>query len=118
MKHRMSAYVGTALAVAALAFASVIPAGATGQGTVAIQGHPGFIPAGATAAVAIPMTNASKAFAITGTATTARRTVVNIDKCNACHFKLSLHGGNRTGDDGGGAFGGFDLGHFISLSWV
>jgi glucose/arabinose dehydrogenase len=29
MKHRMSAYVGTALAVAALAFASVIPAGAT-----------------------------------------------------------------------------------------
>ena len=78
--------------------AVAIPASATGQGTVAIQGHPGFVPAGATAPVAIPMTNVSKAFAITGTATTARRTVVSIDKCNACHAKLSLHGGNRTGD--------------------
>ena len=44
------------------------------------------------------MKNVSKAFAITGTATTARRAVVSIDKCNACHANLSLHGNNRTGD--------------------
>jgi len=39
---------------------------------------------------------ATKTFAIPGTATTARRQVVSIDKCNACHGNLSLHGNNRT----------------------
>jgi OmcA/MtrC family decaheme c-type cytochrome len=28
----------------------------------------------------------------------ARRSVVDINKCNACHDNLSLHGNNRTGD--------------------
>ncbi len=28
----------------------------------------------------------------------SRRSVVDIAKCNVCHFKLSLHGNNRTGD--------------------
>jgi OmcA/MtrC family decaheme c-type cytochrome len=76
---------------------TAIPANATGQGTVAIDGHPAFDP-GTGTNVRIPMTNASKAFAITGTATTARRAVVDIAKCNKCHFNLSLHGNNRTGD--------------------
>jgi OmcA/MtrC family decaheme c-type cytochrome len=51
-----------------------------------------------TVALRIPMTNASKSFAVIGTATTARRAVVSIAKCNACHNNLSLHGNNRTGD--------------------
>jgi OmcA/MtrC family decaheme c-type cytochrome len=75
-----------------------IPAAATGQGTAAIQGHPAFIPAGTNAYVRIPMVNTSKAFAIVGTATTARRAVVDINKCNKCHNVLSLHGNNRTGE--------------------
>lgn len=73
-----------------------IPANATGSGTVAIQGHPAFSSGGAV--LRIPMKNVSKAFAITDTAAKARRVVVDINKCNACHANLSLHGNNRTGD--------------------
>jgi OmcA/MtrC family decaheme c-type cytochrome len=81
-----------------------IPATAVGSGTAAIQGHPAFIPAGTNAYVRIPMPNTSKAFPITdknnsGVLTaTARRAVVDINKCNKCHHNLSLHGNNRTGD--------------------
>jgi OmcA/MtrC family decaheme c-type cytochrome len=84
----------------ALPAAAITPAVAVG-GTVAIQGHPAFLVG--TVVTRIPMPNASKSFTInlrTGstTAPAARRAVVNIDKCNDCHFNLSLHGNNRTGD--------------------
>jgi OmcA/MtrC family decaheme c-type cytochrome len=73
-----------------------VPADATGSGTVAIQGHPAAVVDGAS--VRIPVKNVSKAFKITDTSPAARRSVVSIDKCNACHGNLSLHGSNRTGD--------------------
>jgi OmcA/MtrC family decaheme c-type cytochrome len=78
-----------------------IPADATGSGTVAIQGHPALVdplgPPGA-AATRIPAPNASKAFLITGRSLSSRRAIVSMAKCNECHFNLSLHGNNRTGD--------------------
>jgi OmcA/MtrC family decaheme c-type cytochrome len=37
-----------------------------------------------------------KDFLITGTSVVARRTVVDMAKCNKCHERLSLHGGART----------------------
>jgi len=33
---------------------------------------------------------------VDGTRVAPRRSVVSIDKCNACHFSLSLHGDNRN----------------------
>ncbi len=35
-------------------------------------------------------------FSVDGSEVQPRRTVVGLDKCNACHFKLSLHGGSRN----------------------
>jgi OmcA/MtrC family decaheme c-type cytochrome len=47
----------------------------------------------------IPVTTAI-ADVNTGADPTARRQVVDIDKCNACHGTLSLHGNNRTNEIG------------------
>jgi len=73
---------------------AAIPATATGSGVVALQGHP-------TAEINgeetnIPVQNVFETFSITDSAPVARRSVVDIDKCNQCHGTLSLHGGNRT----------------------
>lgn len=73
-----------------------VPADAKGSGTVAIQGHPATVVNGVS--VRIPVKNVSKAFKITDASPVARRVVVKMDKCNACHGNLSLHGSNRTGD--------------------
>jgi len=79
-----------------------IPAAVTGSLTVAIEGHPAVINPSISPATTvpsrIPVTNVSKAYNVTGNSAVARRTVVDIAKCNECHFNLSLHGNNRTGD--------------------
>jgi len=71
-----------------------IPANAVGVGEAVMEGHPADTTV--TPNTRIPVKSATKTFAITGTATTARRQVVDINKCNACHGNLSLHGNNRT----------------------
>ena len=71
-----------------------IPANAVGVGEVVLEGHPADT--SVTPAIRVPVKSATKTFAITGTATTARRQVVDINKCNVCHGALSLHGNNRT----------------------
>ncbi|OFX24145.1 MAG: hypothetical protein A2V77_12230 [Anaeromyxobacter sp. RBG_16_69_14] len=68
-----------------------IPANAVGVGLVALEGHPAD---GQGNRIAVQ--NVTKTFAITGTDTTVRRAVVDINKCNLCHQNLSLHGNNRT----------------------
>ncbi len=72
-----------------------VPTDATGSGTAAIEGHPAVVSGTTTYRVAAP--SVTKAFKIAGSGgTTARRSVVDIDKCNKCHAVLSLHGNNRT----------------------
>jgi OmcA/MtrC family decaheme c-type cytochrome len=67
-----------------------------GVGEVVMEGHPAE-PVGMPAVQQrIPVQSATKTFAITGTATTARRAAVDINKCNVCHGNLTLHGNNRT----------------------
>jgi OmcA/MtrC family decaheme c-type cytochrome len=39
--------------------------------------------------------NPIKYVAVTGTTATPRRTIVAMDKCNSCHDRLALHGGQR-----------------------
>jgi OmcA/MtrC family decaheme c-type cytochrome len=79
--------------------ATTIPAGLTGSLTVAIEGHPGvpnpLSSVSTTTPVRIPVKNVTRAVAVTGSAS-ARRTVVDVAKCNLCHENLSLHGNNRT----------------------
>jgi OmcA/MtrC family decaheme c-type cytochrome len=80
--------------------ATTVPANVTGSLTVAIEGHPGvpnpLSSASTTTPVRIPVKNVTQAFAVTGSSASARRTVVDVAKCNACHEDLSLHGNNRT----------------------
>lgn len=71
-----------------------IPAGALGVGEAVMEGHPADVTQ--TPNVRVPVPSAIKTFAITGTVATARRQVVDVNKCNACHGNLSLHGNNRT----------------------
>jgi len=73
-----------------------IPAALTGSLTVAMDGHPIALNATTGAYEQIPATSVVKAFKVTDTTAKARRTVVDTAKCNQCHAKLSLHGGNRS----------------------
>ena len=78
-----------------------IPATAVGTGVVAIEGHPADVSVGAGTAASphgrIPVTSAVKYVPITDSTASSRRSVVDINKCQACHLTLSLHGNNRTG---------------------
>jgi OmcA/MtrC family decaheme c-type cytochrome len=80
-----------------------IPATATGSGLVSLQGHPADTTTSPPRA-RVPVQDAIMYFAITDAKVTARRTVVDINKCNVCHglgtniaAGLSVHGNNRTG---------------------
>jgi OmcA/MtrC family decaheme c-type cytochrome len=73
-----------------------IPAGQTGSLRVTIDGHPaGDVTTPGTYTDRLKVTSVFKDVAISGSVA-ARRAVVDIAKCNACHQVLSLHGNNRT----------------------
>jgi OmcA/MtrC family decaheme c-type cytochrome len=73
-----------------------IPVTQTGTLRVTMDGHPaGDVTTPGTFTDQLRVKSAFRDFAITGTAV-ARRTVVDIAKCNVCHSVLSLHGNNRT----------------------
>lgn len=81
----------------------VIPsvAGGLGSGTVGMDGHPAGDVGGEVGVfdTNIPVTNVTRAFAITDATPEARRVVVDVAKCQDCHGVndgLALHGGNRT----------------------
>jgi OmcA/MtrC family decaheme c-type cytochrome len=66
---------------------------------VVIEGHPGVVLTGlgaGTGAVAIPVTSAVGYGNVAGGAPVARRTVVDIAKCDVCHNLLAEHGTNRN----------------------
>ena len=77
-----------------------IPAAQTGTLRVLMEGHPaGDVTTTGAFTDRLAVKSVFKDFAITG-AVTARRLVVDIAKCNACHNVLSLHGNNRTDEPG------------------
>ena len=63
--------------------------------TVVIEGHPGVVTTGPGAA-AIAVTSAIAYANVAGATPVARRVVVDIAKCDACHNVLNLHGNNRN----------------------
>jgi OmcA/MtrC family decaheme c-type cytochrome len=82
----------------------IIPFGASGTGTVAMEGHPAGPDATGALTVRVPVRSVFRTFLITGTALVARRQIVDNNKCMVCHKsdgtgvapQLTLHGSNRT----------------------
>ncbi len=70
-------------------------AGTELTGVVAIEGHPAGQDADGNYTLRVPVASTFQTFAIAGTAQ-QRRQVVSTEKCNACHFALSMHGANRN----------------------
>ena len=82
-----------------------VPGAATGSVTATLDGHPAAdLDGDGTYSDRIPVRNAFLDLDIDprGTGTTARRVVVDVDRCNVCHDSggvgISLHGGNRTSE--------------------
>lgn len=75
---------------------TAIPATATGTLSVAIEGHPAVDVYNDGSFERIAVTNAIFYAPITDATAVARRSVVDIQKCDDCHQQLSLHGNNRT----------------------
>jgi len=71
-----------------------IPAGVEGSGAATIDGHPAVDVDGSVERIAV--TNAISYFPITDTEAVPRRNAVAIERCDACHNQLSIHGNNRT----------------------
>jgi OmcA/MtrC family decaheme c-type cytochrome len=64
---------------------------------VVIEGHPGVVTTGP-GATAIPVTSVVSYANVLGATPAARRTVVDIAKCDVCHSLLTAHGDNRNND--------------------
>jgi OmcA/MtrC family decaheme c-type cytochrome len=80
-------------------FTAPIPADAKGTWTIGIEGYRNLtLLAGTTKEQTVRDAGDNRFihFSVDGSAVVPRRRVVSIDKCNACHFDLSLHGGNRN----------------------
>ncbi len=75
---------------------TAIPATAVGSAAVGIEGHPAVDADENGTLDRIAVTSAVSYAPITDAAAVARRTVVDITKCDDCHFQLSVHGNNRT----------------------
>lgn len=80
-------------------FKSPIPAGATGTFSVGIEGYKTvkLLP-GTLKEKTVRDTGMNKVtyFSVDGSKFAPRRTVVQVEKCNACHLKLEAHGGMRN----------------------
>ena len=95
-----SSVAGSAAGTYTVTAAVAIPATQTGTLRVTMDGHPaGDATTPGTFTDRLIVKSVFKDFAITGTAV-ARRSVVDIAKCNVCHDVLSLHGNNRTDEPG------------------
>jgi len=91
---------GSAAGTYTVTSAVAIPATQTGTLRVTMDGHPASdVTTPGTFTDRLVVKSVFKDFAITGTAV-ARRSVVDIAKCNVCHDVLSLHGNNRTDEPG------------------
>ncbi|MGB5080926.1 MAG: OmcA/MtrC family decaheme c-type cytochrome [Burkholderiales bacterium] len=80
---------------------STIPVGTTGSLRVFMDGHPaGDVTTPGTFTDRLPTKSVFKDFKIDDATVVARRSVVDIAKCDGCHRRLSLHGNNRTDEPG------------------
>jgi len=80
-------------------FTAPIPANATGSWAVAIEGYKNAtLLAGTTEQrdVRDAGHNVVTYYSLSSAAAVPRRTVVAIEKCNACHYSLNLHGSSRN----------------------
>ncbi|HUO37187.1 MAG TPA: OmcA/MtrC family decaheme c-type cytochrome, partial [Mycobacterium sp.] len=86
---------------------TAVPSGTTGSAGVMLQGHPAhefgtantaWFPdgQGTNREIPIPQTNAMFWAGITDSSAVSRRTVVDVAKCNGCHYQLNGHGNNRV----------------------
>ncbi len=75
---------------------SALSASATGTGRVGFEGHPAGADSTGAYTIRIPVKSKVMDWSIDGSAVKARRTVVDVAKCDNCHDQLSLHGNNRT----------------------
>lgn len=73
-----------------------IPTGIEGSGLAVLEGRAAVDIDGSL--TNLPVSSGVLTFAITDASPQARRSIVNIDKCNDCHKNLSLHGENRSGN--------------------
>jgi len=80
-------------------FATAIPAGSTGTWALSADTYRNVNVKRADGKADISVREAAinpiTYVAVTGTTVTPRRTIVSIDKCNGCHDRLALHGGQR-----------------------
>jgi OmcA/MtrC family decaheme c-type cytochrome len=72
-----------------------VPANA-GLGQIVMEGHPAESIGTPATTARIPVKTANLTFAVGSGTGGTRRKVVDINKCNACHINLSLHGSNRN----------------------
>lgn len=82
----------------AYTFTAAIPAAARGSFTVTMQGYRNIVLLPGTTkeqTVRDAGLNVQRTFSIDGSRVVNRRQVVSLDKCNACHSTLALHGGSR-----------------------
>jgi OmcA/MtrC family decaheme c-type cytochrome len=80
-------------------FQQALPADAKGSWAVGIEGYNNVTLLPNTAqALTVRDAGLNKVFYFSadGSKVEPRRQVVSLEKCNACHYQLSLHGGNRT----------------------
>jgi OmcA/MtrC family decaheme c-type cytochrome len=81
-------------------FQTPLPANAKGTYTVGIEGYQAVNLLEGTqqqiTGVRDAGVNKVIHFSVDGSPVTPRRQVVSLEKCNACHFNLNLHGGNRN----------------------
>ncbi|BAV35011.1 cytochrome C [Sulfuricaulis limicola] len=75
---------------------TAVPADATGSGRAGFHARFSADVNGDATKETIQVKSVVKDFLITGASLVARRTVVDMAKCNLCHERLSLHGGART----------------------
>jgi OmcA/MtrC family decaheme c-type cytochrome len=75
---------------------TAVPADATGSGRIGFQARMSVDVDGDATADRVQVKSVVKDFIITGSSVVARRTAVEIAKCNQCHDRVSLHGGSRT----------------------
>ena len=79
-------------------FDAMIPADATGSWAVAVEARkPEVLLPGTVSEVEVEdqAMNDVLAFSVDGSPAMPRRTIVSREKCNDCHYNLSLHGDNR-----------------------